>query len=73
MLLTKSPLVGFVSFIIFTIPSVLVLSLLGWFASVYATPHTQFPNQVKLMFLGFTAAAAAIIMSSLISHFKTHY
>lgn len=33
MLLTKSPLVGFISFIIFTIPSVLVLSLLGWLAS----------------------------------------
>lgn len=40
MLLTKSPLVGFISFGIFTIPSVLVLSLLGWLASEYATPHT---------------------------------
>lgn len=73
MLLTKSPLVGFMSFIIFTIPSILVLSLLGWFASEYATPHTEFPTQVKLLFLGFVAAAAAIIMSSFISHFKSHY
>lgn len=73
MLLTKSPLVGFISFAIFTIPSVLVLSILGYLASVYATPHTEFPNQVKLMFMGFTAAACAIIASSLISHFKSHY
>lgn len=73
MLLTKTPGAGFISFIIFTIPSILVLSLLGWFASEYATTNTEFPTQVKLTFLGFTAAAAAIIFSSFISHFKTHY
>lgn len=40
MLLTKSPFIGFITFIIFTIPSVFVLSILGWLASRYATPHT---------------------------------
>jgi chromate transport protein ChrA len=73
MLLTKSPLVGFISFIIFTIPSVLVLSMLGWLAARYATPHTEFPTQVKLVFLGFLASAAAIMMSSFINNFKQHY
>jgi chromate transport protein ChrA len=73
MLLTKSPLVGFISFIIFTIPSVVVLSLLGWLASRYATDNSEFPTQVKLCFLGFTAAAAAIMMSSFIGNFKQHY
>jgi chromate transport protein ChrA len=73
MLLTKSPFIGFIAFIIFTIPSVFVLSILGWLASRYATPHTQFPTQVKLLFLGFTASASAIIMSSFITNFKQHY
>lgn len=72
MLLTKSPWVGFVSFIIFSIPSILVLSTLGWLASRYATPESEFPTQIKLVFLGFASAATAIMSNSFIDNFREH-
>lgn len=72
MLLSKSPWVGLVSFFIFSIPSILVLSCLGWLASHYATPRSDVPTQIKLLFLGFTAAATAIMSNSFLNNFREH-
>ena len=70
MLITKSPFTGMMAFLIFLIPSILVLSLLGWFASIYVTPNSELPTQLTLMFLGFNSAAAAIMAHSFIQNFK---
>ena len=55
---------GFMSFIIFNIPSWTMLFLLGTLANIYASDYEV--TQVKLAFLGFNAAAAGVMMSSLI-------
>lgn len=73
MLLTKSPFSGLMSFFIFSIPSILILSLLGWFSSNYVTSNTVLPTQLTLMFLGFNAAAAGIMALSFFQNFKEQY
>ena len=72
MLITKSPFAGLMSFIIFSIPSILVLSLLGWVASIYITQNSVLPIQITLIFLGFNAAAAGIMAHSFIQNFRDH-
>ena len=72
MLITKSPFAGSMAFLIFSIPSILVLSVVGWLASVYITPNSVLPTQLTLMFLGFNSAAAGIIAHSFIQNFREH-
>lgn len=61
---------GFMSFIIFNIPSWTMLFLLGTLANIYASDYEV--TQVKLAFLGFNAAAAGVMMRSLIDYVKEY-
>ena len=58
------------SFIIFNIPSWTMLFLLGTLANIYASDYEV--TQVKLAFLGFNAAAAGVMMRSLIDYVKEY-
>ncbi len=59
----QSPLAGFLSFIIYNIPSWTILFILGTLANIYASDYEV--TQVKLAFLGFNAAAAGVMVRSL--------
>ena len=61
MLKTKTVMTGFWAFIVFNIPSWILLSILGWFAGTYITPNTAIPTQITLLFLGFNASGAGIM------------
>lgn len=73
MLKTKSPWAGFMAFVIFNIPSWIVLSILGWLASTYIIESIQLPTEIVLLFLGFNASGAGLIAQSFIQNFKDHY
>ena len=73
MLKTKTVMTGFWAFIVFNIPSWIVLSLLGWFAGAYITPNSVIPTQITLLFLGFNASSAGIMTQSFIQKFKENY
>jgi len=62
----QSPSAGFISFIIFNIPSWTLLFLLGTLANVYASDYEV--TQVKLAFLGFNAATAGVMVRSLVEY-----
>ena len=59
---------GFYSFIIFSIPSWILLFVIGSLVNIYASDYEV--TQVKLAFLGFNAAAAGVIVRSLHEHIK---
>lgn len=61
---------GFLSFIIFNIPSWTILFILGTLANIYASDYEV--TQVKLAFLGFNAATAGVMMRNLIDYVKEH-
>ena len=61
---TKSPLAGFIAFIVFSIPSWLILFILGWLSKNYVGEYHQLPTQLKLMFLGFNASGAGVMVKS---------
>ena len=70
---TKSISSGFWAFILFSIPSWIVLSLLGWLTSIYITPNSVLPTQITLLLLGFNASGAGIMAQSFIHNFMEHY
>jgi hypothetical protein len=62
----QSTQAGFMSFIIFNIPSWTMLFLLGTLANIYASDYEV--TQVKLAFLGFNAAAAGVMVRNLLDY-----
>ncbi len=60
----QSPFAGFLSFIIFNIPSWTILFVLGSLVNIYANDLDV--TQVKLAFLGFNAATAGVMVRSLV-------
>lgn len=64
----QSLLAGFLSFIIFNIPSWTVLFILATLANTYAADYNV--TQVKLAFLGFNAATAGVILKSLVEYYQ---
>lgn len=64
----QSPMAGFLSFIIFNIPSWIFLFILGTIVDVYASDLDV--TQVKLAFLGFNAATAGVMVRSLMEYFN---
>lgn len=63
----QSPLAGFISFIIFNIPSWILLFILGTLADHYVNDYNA--TQMKLAFLGFNAATAGVMVRSLVEYF----
>ena len=64
----QSPSAGFLSFIIFNIPSWTLLFILGSLVDAYAIDYNV--TQVKLAFLGFNAATAGVILKSLVDYYQ---
>lgn len=59
----QSPWAGFVSFIVFNLPSWTFLFILGTLADVYVNDYNA--TQIKLAFLGLNAATAGVMVRSL--------
>lgn len=55
---------GFLAFIVFNIPSWVILFILGSISSIYVSDNEG--TEVTLMFLGFNAAAAGVMVKSVV-------
>ena len=64
----QSPLAGFVAFLLYNIPSWIMLFILGTLANMYVDHY--YSTQMKLAFLGFNAAAAGVMVRSMLIYFN---